>query len=67
MKPEWIKSTFSHANGSCVEVTQLEDGMIGIRDSRAPGGPTLRFTRDEWAAFLAGVDSGEFDHFGAGA
>ena len=50
------------ANGNCVEVATLPDGMIGIRDSKNPDGPVLRFTPDEWNEFLAGALRGEFDH-----
>ncbi len=56
--PCWIKSSRSFANGDCVEVTDLPDGTIGVRDSKNPGGPILRFTREEWCAFLAGVRNG---------
>jgi hypothetical protein len=38
------------------------DGGIGVRDSKNPNGPQLSFTRAEWAAFVAGVRGGEFDH-----
>ena len=56
----WVKSSFSFANGNCVEVAELPGDTVGIRDSRDLGGPVLRFTRAEWAAFLsrAGRPSG---------
>lgn len=57
----WRKSTFSSANGACVEVAILPGG-IGVRDSKNPSGPALTFTLAEWAAFTAGVRDGEFDH-----
>ncbi len=60
----WIKSSLSFANGNCVEVASLPDGHIGVRDSKDPEGTVLRFTSDEWHAFLGGVRSGEFDSFG---
>ena len=53
MNAPWVRSSFSFANGNCVEVAELSGGSVGIRDSRDPGGPVLRFTRAEWAAFLA--------------
>jgi hypothetical protein len=63
--PHWVKSTLSFANGNCVEVADLPDGGVGVRNSRDPGGPVLNFTPEEWSAFLGGVRNGEFDRFGA--
>ena len=60
----WIKSSLSYANGNCVEVASLPGGEIGVRNSRNSAGPVLRFTPDEWHAFLGGVRNGEFDGFG---
>jgi hypothetical protein len=60
----WVKSSLSFANGNCVEVANLPDGEIGVRDSKNSEGPVLRFTPDEWHAFLGGVRNGEFDRFG---
>jgi hypothetical protein len=62
--PEWSKSSLSFSNGNCVEVASLNGGEIGVRDSKNPEGPVLRFTRDEWHAFIGGVRGGEFDRFG---
>ena len=58
MNAPWVRSSFSFANGNCVEVAVLPGGWIGIRDSRDPGGPVLRFTQAEWAAFLGGARRG---------
>jgi hypothetical protein len=60
----WIKSSLSFANGNCVEVSDLPEGAVGVRNSRDREGPVLRFTPDEWHAFLGGVRKGEFDDFG---
>jgi hypothetical protein len=60
----WVKSSLSFANGNCVEVANLPNGEIGVRDSKNSQGPVLRFTPDEWHAFLGGVRKGEFDSFG---
>lgn len=59
----WVKSSLSYANGNCVEVASLPGGEIGVRNSRDSGGPVLRFTSQEWHAFLGGVRNGEFDGF----
>ena len=60
----WVKSSLSFANGNCVEVSDQPGGAIGVRNSRDRAGPVLRFTPEEWQAFLGGVRNGEFDDFG---
>lgn len=60
----WTKSSFSFANGQCVEVASFPGGDVAVRDSKNPSGPALRFTPAEWNAFLGGVNNGEFDRFG---
>jgi hypothetical protein len=60
----WFKSSLSFSNSNCVEVAGLPNGGIGVRDSKDAEGPVLRFTPDEWCAFLGGVQNGEFDRFG---
>jgi hypothetical protein len=62
--PHWVKSSYSFSNGNCVEVAALPGGRIGVRHSKDTEGPVLRFTADEWQAFLGGVHNGEFDRFG---
>jgi len=57
----WAKSSFSFANGDCVEVASMPDGQVGVRDSKNTAGPVLRFTPAEWSAFTRGVRNGEFD------
>jgi Domain of unknown function (DUF397) len=62
--PQYRKSTYSSAVGNnCVEVglevaTTLN---VCVRDTKDETRTTLRFTRDEWVAFIAGVKDGEFD------
>ncbi len=55
---DWRKSTFCDTS-ACVEVGPVGD-QIALRDSKDPDGPVLRFTRQEWTAFVAGVGAGEF-------
>ncbi|GAA2352939.1 DUF397 domain-containing protein [Nonomuraea africana] len=59
-RAQWRKSTFS-ADGACVEVAYAE-GAIGVRDTKQDGaGPILVFDEREWAAFLRGVQAGQFE------
>jgi hypothetical protein len=60
---DWKKSSFSTANGDCVELADTLDG-VAVRDSKDPDGPVLTFTRAEWRAFLDGARAGEFDDLG---
>lgn len=59
---EWKKSSFSAADGHCVEAAPL-GRHVGVRNSRdnAPGCPVLIFTREEWEAFLSGVNANDFN------
>jgi hypothetical protein len=54
---DWSRSSFCSDN-SCVEVRRVED-TIEMRNSEDPD-TVLTFTLNEWAAFLAGVEDGEF-------
>lgn len=60
--PRWRKASASASNGSCVELADLGDGVVGVRDSKLGNdSPVLQFSRSEVAAWLAGVKDGEFD------
>jgi hypothetical protein len=56
----WLRSSRSGDDeGPTVEVAFVGD-QIAVRDSTDPEA-VLLFTQDEWDAFLAGVNDGEFD------
>jgi Domain of unknown function (DUF397) len=64
----WRSSSSGGGNeGSRIEIAIVpgskegSDRVIAMRDGNNPGGPTLIFTPDEWRAFTAGVQDGEFD------
>lgn len=57
----WFKSSRSASNGQCVEVAFLDEGMVGVRDSKDSSGPALVFTPGEWNAFISGTKNGTFD------
>jgi hypothetical protein len=56
----WKKSSYSGPQGNCVEVADMADGQVAMRNSRHPDGAVLVFTRAEWDAFLSGARDGEF-------
>ncbi len=58
---QWRKSLHSNSTGNCVELAELPDGGVAVRNSRFPEGPALIYTRDEIRALVLGVKDGEFD------
>lgn len=64
----WHISSYStNGGGSCVEAGPLNDGSgrVAVRHSHHPEGTEIVYTREEWAAFAAGMRAGEFDfHLG---
>ena len=56
----WRKSTYSGANGDCVELAENGQHIV-VRHSKEPDQGTLLYTRSELAAFIAGCKAGEFD------
>jgi hypothetical protein len=56
----WIKASASGQNGECVE-QRRHAGLVEVRDSKDRSGPVLRFHPTEFAAWLDGARTGEFD------
>jgi hypothetical protein len=57
----WHKSSYSGANGDCVEVAGNLQEIVAVRDSKDRRGPALVVPRAEWEAFLSGAKGGMFD------
>jgi len=58
---EFYKSSLSHRGKKVCVLVAKRPTVIGIRDSKDRSKTTLRFTPDEWKAFIGGVKKGEFD------
>ncbi|MEU4476559.1 DUF397 domain-containing protein [Micromonospora sp. NPDC023966] len=52
--PCWRTSSRStDSGGNCVEVADNLRGVVLVRDSKDPSGPTLAFTPDAWRSFVS--------------
>lgn len=51
----WTKSSYSGGNGACVEVASPTRDAVGVRDSKVPDGPRLRFRPEAWRGFVSAV------------
>ncbi|MEO5874033.1 MAG: DUF397 domain-containing protein [Streptosporangiaceae bacterium] len=58
----WLKSGRSNSQGNCVELAELPDGEVAIRNSRHPDGPALVYTRQEIETFVRAAKSGDLDY-----
>jgi hypothetical protein len=50
----WEKSSYSSAQGNCVEIAATDDTRY-VRDSKNPGGDVLQFSADAWREFIAAI------------
>jgi hypothetical protein len=61
-RAHWRKSSYSMNDNACVEIADLEDGHVAVRDTKQHGSsPVLIFTPHEWDMFILGAKAGEFD------
>lgn len=51
----WRKSSYSAANGDCVQIGYLINDRIGVRDSKDVSQPALGFTTAQWRIFIGEV------------
>src|SRR5579884_1689920 len=56
----WRKSSHSGANGNCVEIAALDIDTTGVRNSRHPDGPILRYPNATVRRFVAAVRTDSF-------
>ena len=58
VRPAWRRSSRCGST-TCVEVAKVGDEYL-VRDSKNPDAAALSFTKEEWDAFVLGVNAGEF-------
>ncbi|MBD0707297.1 MULTISPECIES: DUF397 domain-containing protein [unclassified Streptomyces] len=64
---KWQKSSFSGGGGeNCIHLAEGDHGTILMHESDDPS-VVVTTTRENLAAFIAGVKNGEFDHLIAAA
>ena len=52
----WRKSTYSSSSGqNCVEVATNLPGIVAIRDSKDPAGPSLLVSVADWRALVCSL------------
>ncbi|MFF2715765.1 DUF397 domain-containing protein [Streptomyces sp. NPDC058011] len=59
---QWVKSSYSGNGGSCVEWaprTATATGIVPVRDSKNPTGPTLNVSAAAFSTFVTGLKSEE--------
>ncbi|KUL37285.1 hypothetical protein ADL22_22070 [Streptomyces sp. NRRL F-4489] len=60
----WVKSSHSEGNGgACLEMSPTAapaQGVVPLRDSKAPDGPAIIVSVAGWSSFVDAVKNGEF-------
>ncbi|TRV75943.1 DUF397 domain-containing protein [Streptomyces sp. 130] len=52
----WRRSSYSNANGGeCVEISDDFPGVVPVRDSKNPAGPTLVVRTAAWGDFVSSL------------
>ncbi|MDT3398082.1 DUF397 domain-containing protein [Streptomyces sp. B1866] len=51
----WRTSSYSGAQGNCVEVADGCPGLVPVRDSKVADGPVLLVSADGWSSFVAAL------------
>lgn len=60
--PRWFKSSYSENGGACIEIAAnlvAAHGVVPVRDSKNPTGPSLLVPSSVWSSFVAGVKGGD--------
>ncbi|MFJ6791188.1 DUF397 domain-containing protein [Streptomyces angustmyceticus] len=56
---QWRKSSYSNGDGgNCVEIVDGVPGVVPVRDSKTPMGPSLMVPADAWGGFVTAVKAG---------
>ncbi|KPC82789.1 MULTISPECIES: DUF397 domain-containing protein [Streptomyces] len=55
----WRKASYSNGDGGeCLEVADGFPGLVPVRDSKTPDGPTLAFRAAHWTHFVEALRAG---------
>ena len=50
---QWRKSSYSgDQGGNCIEIAEVPDTTLAVRDSKTPAGPILTFTPTAFTTFV---------------
>ncbi|MFJ6636636.1 DUF397 domain-containing protein [Streptomyces sp. NPDC091376] len=55
----WTKSSYSGAQGDCVEVAHDVAGAMPVRDSKRTAGPAIVFADSGWGVFVDALKRGD--------